>query len=235
MDRVKLKYLIASNRVWNVKMAERLMARTGHDFILVSKKDELTKVKLEKINPKFIFFPHWSYYIPADIYKNFECIVFHMTDLPFGRGGSPLQNLIERGIYDTKISALRCSKEIDAGDVYMKRDLSLYGSAEEIYIRANIIMEEMIAEIVLCEPHPVPQSGEIVSFSRRGPDQSNIEELSSLDKVFDYIRMLDAEDYPKAFIETKHLKLEFSRACMKNECIISDVKITLKNKTKEST
>ena len=56
-----------------------------------------------------------------------------MTDLPFGRGGSPLQNLITRGISKTKISALRCNEEIDAGPIYLKRPLSLHGSAEEIY------------------------------------------------------------------------------------------------------
>ncbi len=26
----------------------------------------------------------------------FECVCFHMTDVPYGRGGSPLQNLIIR-------------------------------------------------------------------------------------------------------------------------------------------
>ncbi len=49
---------------------------------------------------------------------NFNCVVFHMTDLPFGRGGSPLQNLISRGIYKTKISAIKVVKEIDAGPIY---------------------------------------------------------------------------------------------------------------------
>ena len=31
-----------------------------------------------------------------EIHENYKCIIFHMTDLPFGRGGSPLQNLISR-------------------------------------------------------------------------------------------------------------------------------------------
>ena len=48
-----------------------------------------------------------------------------MTDVPFGRGGSPLQNLISRGIYETKISAFRCVAEMDAGPVYPKRPFSL--------------------------------------------------------------------------------------------------------------
>ena len=56
-----------------------------------------------------------------------------MTDLPYGRGGSPLQNLIIRGHKKTKISALRMVNELDAGPIYFKRSLSLNGNAQKIY------------------------------------------------------------------------------------------------------
>ena len=65
-----------------------------------------------------------------------------MSDLPYGRGGSPLQNLIIREHRKTMISAIQCVKEIDAGPVYLKKPLSLEGSAEEIFICANHIIEE---------------------------------------------------------------------------------------------
>lgn len=32
---------------------------------------------------------------------------FHMTNFPYGRGGSPLQNLMKRGHHTTTITALR--------------------------------------------------------------------------------------------------------------------------------
>jgi len=50
----------------------------------------------------------------------------------FRKGGSPLQNLIERGIKKTKISAIKVDGGIDTGDIFFKRDLDLYGTAEEI-------------------------------------------------------------------------------------------------------
>ena len=53
-----------------------------------------------------------------------------MTDLPFGRGGSPLENLILRGHTSTVISAIKCAPELDSGDIYLQKPLSLYGSAE---------------------------------------------------------------------------------------------------------
>ncbi len=64
---------------------------------LVTDKKSLTYEKVNDFKPEYIFFPHWSWIIPSEIYENFKCIVFHMTDLPYGRGGSPLQNLISRG------------------------------------------------------------------------------------------------------------------------------------------
>ena len=42
--------------------------------------------------------------------------------------------------------------------------------------------------------------------------------------------MLDGEGYPKAFIETDQFKVEFSRASLKPNGIISDAKIILKER-----
>ena len=61
-----------------------------------------------------------------------------MTDLPYGRGGSPLQNLIIiRGLKTTKITAFKCVAEIDVGPVYLKKTLSLEGNAQDIYFKIN--------------------------------------------------------------------------------------------------
>lgn len=140
-----------------------------------------------------------------------------------------MQNLISRGIYQTKLSALRCVREVDAGDIYMKRDLSLHGSAEEIYIRAAEITKEMIIEMIRKEPIPQPQRGKTISFRRRTPEESDIGALSTLEKVFDYIRMLDADGYPKAFVETEFLRMEFTRASLKDGRIKADVEIRVKH------
>jgi len=221
-----MNYVVASSHVWRLSLTKNLSNRTGLKFISITRKEDLTPQALETMTPRYIFFPHWSYIISPDVFENYECIIFHMTDVPFGRGGSPLQNLISRGIYATKISALRCVKELDAGPVYLKRPLSLYGSAEEIYLRASEIIEDMICQIIKEQPGPVKQTGEITCFPRRKPEQSNIAELTSLNQVFDHIRMLDADGYPRAFFETEHFRFEFERAIIKKGQVIADVKIT---------
>lgn len=224
------RYVIAASKVWDNNIISDLSKAVDAEFILIMEKERLSYGSLSEIKPRYIFFSHWSFIIPEDVYKNFECIIFHMTDVPFGRGGSPLQNLIERGIYQTKISALKTVKELDAGDVYLKRELSLYGSAEEIYIRATKIIAEMIKSIIQTKPNPKVQSGEVTIFKRRKPEQGNLEKLDSLEKVFDYIRMLDAENYPNAFLETEHFRFEFTRASLRKDIVIADVKIIERNK-----
>lgn len=196
------------------------------NVIYVKDKLTLSVDLLKKINPKYIFFPHWSYIIPAEIYDNFNCVIFHMTDVPFGRGGSPLQNLISRSIYQTKISAIRCGAEIDGGEVYLKRDFSLKeGSALELYIKAGEIVSEMIDEIIEKNPKPIPQQGNVVKFNRRPPQESNIANVENIETVHDYIRMLDAPGYPHAFFINNGIKFSFSNSKLENGKVFANVEI----------
>lgn len=196
-------------------------------WIHICKKEDFNYENLLSINPSKIFIPHWSYIIPKEIYDHFDCVVFHMTDLPYGRGGSPLQNLIVRDHKSTKISALKVQKGIDTGDIYLKNDLSLLGTAQEIFNRSLEIVNFMIEKIIEGNIIPSPQVGEVVEFKRRKPEESNLEVLESLENVFDYIRMLDADGYPNAFMETEFLKFEFFNAELDNNqnSIIANVRI----------
>lgn len=224
----KLGVVIASPHQRHDALEVMLRDRLGLNVLRVREQSELDLSRLKAYEPSYIFFPHWSWKIPADIYEGFECVIFHMTDLPFGRGGSPLQNLVVRGISETKLTALRCVAELDAGPTYLKRPLSLLGTAEEILMRASQLTGEMIEVIVRERPEPQMQTGEPTTFRRRTAKDGNLASLETPEKAFDYIRMLDGEGYPRAFLETEHFKLEFGRATLKPDCVIADVKITRK-------
>ncbi|RXJ95490.1 methionyl-tRNA formyltransferase [Arcobacter sp. AHV-9/2010] len=218
--------IIATIKEWNIenyfKLKERLKSK--YNFYLITDKEELNLENIKKINPKFIFFPHWSWIIKEDIYNSFDCIVFHMTDLPYGRGGSPFQNLIINEVYDTKISALKVDGGLDTGDIYLKEDFNInIGSAEENFIKlSNIIFEKMIPTLLSNDLVPRKQSGEIIEFKRRKPEESDIFNLKkkNLHKLYDFIRMLDAEGYPKAYIELDKIKIEFSEVHHKNKKLV---------------
>ena len=72
----------------------------------------------------------------------------------------------------------------------------------------------------------MPQTGEPIIFKRRKPEESEIPSLGSLEELYDFIRMLDAEGYPRAFLKYKGFKYEFRRAALYDGRIVADVIIT---------
>lgn len=230
MENNKITYIILSEKSWNQDLVRNLSYKSNQiNWVFINKRSDFNIGNLDSINPVKIFIPHWSYIIPDEIFEKYECVVFHMTDLPFGRGGSPLQNLIVLGKEETKISALKVVKELDAGPIYLKNKLSLNGTADEIFIRANSIIELMIIEIVNKGLEPYEQKGVVVHFKRRKPKDSNIINLKNIKDIYNHIRMLDAEGYPKAFIENEYFKFEFSNATVKDgEEIKAEIRIIKK-------
>ena len=222
------QYVIATTKSWNIENSRKLMEEFPDDqFCLITEKEELTVERLKELNPRYVFFPHWSWMIPKEIYEAYECIVFHMTDLPFGRGGSPLQNLIVRGIYDTKISAIRVEKGADTGPVYLKREMDIStGNAEEILSRiSSIVFDQMIPEFINGNLVPRAQEGEIVTFKRRTPEQSEIPDGLSPRQIYDYIRMLDGEGYPTAYKDMGDVRIYFKNAQLNNDSVSAQAEV----------
>jgi methionyl-tRNA formyltransferase len=223
------KYILVSNKEWQITAFKKALQQNEVEWYFIFNMADFTVEKIKEINPEKIFITHWSNKIPSSVYEGFNCILFHMTDLPYGRGGSPLQNLIVRGHTETKISAIKVVEELDAGDIYLKKDLKLAGTAKEIFENATNIMVQMILEIIETNPMPKAQTDDIVVFKRRKPEDSNIENLNELKQIYDYIRMLDSEGYPNAYIETEHLKFEFINADNSHANVINaHVRITKK-------
>ena len=223
--------IVLSEKSWNRDLFIRLKSEFNNiKWTHIDNKSDFNEIFLSKLKPDLIFIPHWSYIIPKSIFNKFECILFHMTDLPFGRGGSPLQNLIISGKKKTKISAIKVESGIDTGDVYLKSDLDLSGSAKKIFVRSSLVIFDMISEILIKEPKAVPQIGDITIFKRRLPSQSSIIDLSDLNQVYDYIRMLDCEGYPNAYVETTNLKFDFSNAKFDNNNNLIDANVRISKK-----
>ncbi len=221
-----MKYIIASHHTWDKKSFDNLIkANPTEDFYFISEKKDLNAELLNNINPRFIFFPHWSYIVPKNVINDYECVCFHMTDLPYGRGGSPLQNLILRNHTETKISAIKMTDELDAGPIYYKKKLNLDGSAKDIYRRSSKIISTMIQKIISSEMIPKKQVGKVTKFVRRKPSQSEIRKFVSVADLYNFIRMLDAPNYPYAFIRKNRHIFEFFDAKLDNETLTASVKI----------
>jgi methionyl-tRNA formyltransferase len=224
-------YVVCTTKPWNVSAFRSHVPLWAGNWRLIEKPEDLTIAVLEQVAPRYIFFPHWSWRVPSEILNHFECVCFHMADVPYGRGGSPLQNLISRGHKSTMLTALRMVEELDAGPVYIKRPLSLAGRAEEIFIRAAGLVCDLILDIVTHEPKPIPQTGDPIIFRRREPAESEVPKGGSATSLYDFIRMLDAPTYPKAFLEWGNWRFEFDHAIETGDSVEAHVVIRAKDQS----
>lgn len=196
-------------------------------WLEVRERAALTPGALSDFSPDLVFFPHWSWVVPEDIWARWACVVLHAAPLPWGRGGSPIQNQIARGRTETEVCALQMTGELDAGPVYARSPLSLLGGGDEIFMRLNRVSLELIRTVVAERPTAAPQAGEALVFRRRRPRQSALPRGATLEQLFDHIRMLDAEGYPPAFLEADGLRLTFRRPALRRGRIDADVTLTL--------
>ena len=183
------------------------------NVIHITNKKDLNLTKLNTINPQIIFFPHWNWKIPEEIFNNYLCIGFHSSSLPYGRGGSPIQNMIAKGYKTTQVCAIKITAGLDEGPVYKRVKVSLTGTGNEIFDRIYRIIIIMINKFIIKLPNPKKQFGKPVIFKRRKPKQSNIFNLDRISDIYNHIRMLDIDNknFPKAFLKTKNFIYIFSK------------------------
>lgn len=228
-----MKYFIASSNLWFERYRDEL-ALPKNTFIPISKPSDLEAVALSNPPPDFIFFPHWSWRVPEKYFKNVKCILFHLAPLPFGRGGSPIQNLILRGFSSAPLCSLEMTKELDAGAIYLKSDIDLNGSLEQIFKRMTVAVSAQILEIIKGQIKPIEQSGEIVHFRRLTDRDGEIVPTDGIQNIFDKVRMLDGFGYPNAHMNLGSVELRFSEVRREKDKLTSTVNFVQRNDRKNT-
>ena len=215
-------FIIFTNKYWNIDIFRKKKSFLKGNWKILTKKSQLNFKSLERYNPKFIFFPNLNINIDKKIIDNFNCLCFHETDLPYGRGGSPIQNLILLKKKITKLTALKIESgiKVDEGKVYIKRKIKLNGTGLDIYKRCAQEIIKMINVINFKKITPKKQFGKITKFKKRKPKDSKIPaKIYNISQIYDIIRMLDIPGYPKAFIKKKNFEVFFDDANIKKDTV----------------
>ena len=192
-------------------------------------KEDLTIETVDHFKPDYIFFPHWNWIVEKEIHEKYECVVFHTAPLPYGRGGSPIQNLIMEGIKASPVCAIKMTSKLDAGPIYASSNISLAGDLNSIFLRINDAVNELIVKISSKISTPIEQVGEPHTFKRLTLGDNEITAGLKLEEIYDRIRMVDHPDYPSAFIMYGNIKIELSNALKKGDsmeatCLIRKLK-----------
>jgi methionyl-tRNA formyltransferase len=221
-----MKFIIITKKKWDIKNFNNIKKNI---FIF----DEINLIQIKKINPKIIFFIHWSKIIKESLFEKYLCIQFHASNLPTGRGGSPIQNQILQNIKKTKLTAFKISKKLDSGPICLQEDLMLAGDAEQILKKIEIKSIKMINKIIKIKKLKFKkQVGKPSYFKRRKPLESRIDtsQILTIDKLYDFLRMLDAPGYPGAFIELNKFKFIFNNIKKINSKLSAEVIISINEK-----
>ncbi len=218
------KILVCSNNDFFRKKIKK------KNYFFLKNEKNLNLEFLKRIKPDIIFFPHWNYIIKKEILKNYLCIGFHSTPLPYGRGGSPIHNMVLRNFTKTKLCSLKLNEKVDSGPIYLKKNISLIGNGEKIFLNIYKSILTMMRKIEKKIPKPKKQIGKPKYFKRLKLKQNNLLKYNNINEIYNLIRILDIKflNYPKAFIKNKNIIFNFKEAKIKKNKIEAKVEISRK-------
>lgn len=132
-------------------------------------------------------------------------LLLHASDLPSGRGWSPVVWEIIGGAELITVSLLEVEDKVDSGRIWRKITRSvpkhaLWNEINEILFSAEIeLIDLAVNEVVSIEPQPQSLEVEASYYRRRSPEDSKINPEQSIAEQFDHIRVCDPERYPAYF------------------------------------
>lgn len=141
------------------------------------------------------------------IFKNLNLntfnLVIHESDLPKGKGWSPMTWQVIEGKNEIPITLFEANEKIDSGGYYIKDKISLSGDElineiREIQAKKSF---EMIEKFLESKPFPdlIKQKGKTTYYKRRNPIDSKLDEKKSIAENFNLLRVCDNENYPAFF------------------------------------
>jgi methionyl-tRNA formyltransferase len=181
---------------------------SSHNVELVQRKKQLS-------GGKILFLISCHEIIGPDIRLKYDhSLVIHASDLPRGRGWSPLVWQVLEGKNEIVVSLLEAEEQVDTGRIWCQK--KIYFEGHELADEMNQALFD--AEIDLMNfavdnkstVEPVDQSEEQATYYRkRTPDDSKIDPDKNIVSQFDLLRVADPVRYP-AFFDYRGHKYKIS-------------------------
>lgn len=143
------------------------------------------------------------------IFKRLELnkhnLVVHESDLPSGKGWSPVSWQILEGKTKIPVTLLEANEKVDAGRIYAQKEIILEGHElwPEIKHQQGSLTISLILDFIQNYPIivGVSQKGEESFYQKRTPDDSELDLNKTLDDQFNLLRICDNERYPAYFLK----------------------------------
>lgn len=146
------------------------------------------------------------------ILKNFDLnrynLVVHASDLPKGRGWSPLTWQILEGKNEITLTLFEAAEKVDSGLIYMKDTVVFEGHEliDELRKKIGEKSNEMILSFISSYPNITgyKQKGEPTFYPKRSAKDSELDVNKTIAEQFNLLRVADKERYPAFFYFKGH-------------------------------
>lgn len=132
-------------------------------------------------------------------------LIVHESNLPSGKGWSPLTWQILEGENKIPVTLIEATDSFDSGEIYLQKNLVLEGhelvdELRELQGTATIdIILEFITNIKTIQS--VKQIGEETFYPRRNHSNSELDIYKTISEQFNLLRVVDNDRYPAFFIK----------------------------------
>lgn len=177
---------------------EKKIKELGHQVKVI---DNYKKI----ISGDLLFLLSCEKILPASYMKlNKHNLVIHESDLPKGKGWSPVTWQVLEGKDVIPITLFEAVKNVDDGDIYLQEFIHLDGSEllEEIKHKQGVYTKKLVLEFIKRYPNikGKSQQGESSFYIKRGPKDSELDINKTIKEQFNLLRVVDNERYPAYFM-----------------------------------
>ena len=178
-----------------IKLKEEIIKQFNFSVNLIYKHEDVVKGEILCLLSCEKIFKKLNY--------NTYNLVVHESDLPSGKGWSPLTWQILEGKNQIPVTLFEATENVDAGETYAKEYIKLNGSEllPEIKHQQGLKTIDLILEFIKNKTiiQGKVQEGESTFYSKRGPKDSELDIDKTIDEQFNLLRVVDNERYPAFF------------------------------------
>lgn len=144
--------------------------------------------------------------VPASVRaRNTHTLVVHGSDLPRGRGWSPMSWQVLEGASEIPMTLFEAEDGVDSGVIYLQEHFALDGTELVEELRALVaastvrLCRRFAAEYPGVVTGARAQAGEPSFYARRRPEDSRLDPELSLREQLNLLRVVDNKRYPAFF------------------------------------
>jgi methionyl-tRNA formyltransferase len=179
------------------ELAEKITTELGYEANFTTKHENISKGNvLCLLSCEKIF---------SNLELNQYNLVVHESDLPQGKGWSPLTWQILEGKNAIPITLFEAQEKVDSGVIYNKTTIDLEGHEliEEIKHLQGLATQKLILDFLknIDQMKGIEQEGKESFYPKRTEKDSELDPSKSIDEQFDLLRVCDNERYPAFFMK----------------------------------